>query len=101
MHRRNYGKKSGVIIDICTEHGMWLDPGELERILSWVRQGGLARAERQALEQVRDETRVRNTQGPVVGSLFESKDSSQDVSAVDLVVWVVDALGSAWHFLRR
>jgi len=32
MARRNYRKKSGVIIDTCSEHGIWLDADELEKI---------------------------------------------------------------------
>lgn len=45
MHRRNYGRRSGVIVDVCHEHGLWFDRGELERILAWRREGGARRAE--------------------------------------------------------
>jgi len=41
MNRRNYGDRSGVIVDVCREHGLWFDQGELEDILAWVRAGGL------------------------------------------------------------
>jgi Zn-finger nucleic acid-binding protein len=44
MHRRNYGRKSGVIVDTCQAHGVWFDQGELDAILNWIRRGGLARA---------------------------------------------------------
>ena len=40
MNRRNYGYDSGVIIDLCREHGVWFDAEELARILAWVRAGG-------------------------------------------------------------
>ena len=36
----NYKKKSGVIIDICEEHGIWLDGGELRQIVEWYAVGG-------------------------------------------------------------
>jgi len=39
MARRNYRKKSGVIIDICTEHGVWLDADELEQIAGFILSG--------------------------------------------------------------
>ncbi len=42
MLRRNYGKKSGIIIDSCREHGIWFDSNELAHILRWVREGGHA-----------------------------------------------------------
>ena len=36
----NYKKQSGVIIDICEEHGIWLDGGELQQIVEWYAVGG-------------------------------------------------------------
>ncbi len=35
MNRTNYAKRSGVIMDVCKEHGIWLDPSELTQILEW------------------------------------------------------------------
>jgi Zn-finger nucleic acid-binding protein len=40
MVRRNYAHSSGVIVDLCREHGVWFDADELARILAWVRAGG-------------------------------------------------------------
>jgi Zn-finger nucleic acid-binding protein len=40
MNRINYGRESGVIIDVCREHGIWFDADELARILAWLRAGG-------------------------------------------------------------
>jgi len=42
MHRRAYGKRSGVIVDTCREHGVWLDGGELGSLMRWARLGGQA-----------------------------------------------------------
>lgn len=56
MHRRNYGRRSGVIIDLCRKHGAWFDADELPRILAWIRSGGLAKAkEDRAAEAARQE----------------------------------------------
>ena len=44
MVRQNYGKRSGVIVDICGDHGAWFDAEELNRILQWVREAGLERS---------------------------------------------------------
>jgi len=46
MNRRNFGRRSGVVIDTCKEHGMWFDAQELSSILRWIRQGGETRAEK-------------------------------------------------------
>jgi Zn-finger nucleic acid-binding protein len=44
MHRRNFGGLSGVIVDICTLHGIWFDAGELPSVLAFVEGGGLERS---------------------------------------------------------
>jgi Zn-finger nucleic acid-binding protein len=53
MHRRNYGQKSGVIIDSCAAHGAWFDAQELDAIVRWVRRGGETRAGRHLEEERR------------------------------------------------
>ncbi len=40
MNRRSFGQRSGVIIDDCREHGLWLDGGELRRLIRWTQAGG-------------------------------------------------------------
>lgn len=42
MARRNFGSHSGVIVDECRQHGMYLDPGEFEAIEAFIKLGGLA-----------------------------------------------------------
>jgi hypothetical protein len=46
MSRTNFGRVSGVIIDVCRPHGAWFDRGELGAIRRFLRQGGLQRYER-------------------------------------------------------
>jgi Zn-finger nucleic acid-binding protein len=58
MNRRNFGKTSGVIVDVCARDGTWFEPGELPRVLAFVEAGGLADARRQQLGIARP----RNTQ---------------------------------------
>jgi Zn-finger nucleic acid-binding protein len=59
MNRRNYGGSSGVIVDLCAEDGLWFDDDELERVLEWIRSGGLKRAERRTEEERRRSERER------------------------------------------
>ena len=40
MNRVQYGDRSGVIIDECRDHGIWLDPGELRQLIEWSMAGG-------------------------------------------------------------
>lgn len=59
MHRRNYGRRSGMIIDTCQLHGLWFDQGELAAILDWIHTGGLDRAERHSRQLDEEEGRLR------------------------------------------
>jgi Zn-finger nucleic acid-binding protein len=43
MSRRNYGRVSGVILDSCPAHGVWLDSGELQALRTFVASGGRQR----------------------------------------------------------
>jgi len=54
MHRKNYRKRSGIIIDRCTDHGVWLDADELEQIAGFVLSGGLVDAPSREQERKRE-----------------------------------------------
>ncbi len=63
MQRRNFRKRSGVIVDVCKSHGTWLDADELEQITGFILSGGLSEAkviedERQAAALRRDAARA-------------------------------------------
>jgi Zn-finger nucleic acid-binding protein len=61
MHRVNFGVRSGVIIDRCKAHGVWLDGGELRHLMEWMKLGGkLLDQERQ--EQIRKEELKRESE---------------------------------------
>ena len=49
MNRVNFGTKSGVIVDRCKDHGVWLDGGELGHLFEWMKAGG------KLLQQEREE----------------------------------------------
>ncbi len=43
MQRKNFGSRSGVVVDWCGSHGTWLDSHEMEDIAAFVQEGGLDR----------------------------------------------------------
>jgi Zn-finger nucleic acid-binding protein len=50
MNRQNYRTISGVVIDVCPDHGVWLDRDELTELRTFVATGGLEKAiQREAL----------------------------------------------------
>lgn len=65
MNRKHFGRASGVIVDICKEHGTWFDPGELPRVLAFAEAGGMARARaREMEERIEEKERLRRERGP-------------------------------------
>ena len=56
MNRKNFALRSGIIADVCAEHGTWFDANELHHIVQFIREGGLTTArefEKQEIEKVR------------------------------------------------
>jgi Zn-finger nucleic acid-binding protein len=92
MHRRNYGRRSGVIIDVCKEHGIWFDADELPRILAWIRSGGKAKADEDlAARKAREErlqraTRPRPRRHAVMGTPLGDVDDYDGDSPLGEVI---------------
>ena len=61
MNRVNFGKRSGIIVDNCAQHGSWFDADELRRVVEWVRDGGLDRARTHERRQLEEERRLLAT----------------------------------------
>jgi len=57
MNRSNFARSSGVILDVCKSHGVWLDRGELQRVLGFIESGGLTVAREREREQLVEEQR--------------------------------------------
>ena len=55
MNRVNFARISGVVVDICKQHGVWFDADELMRIVDFIRGGGLDLARERERQQLEDE----------------------------------------------
>jgi Zn-finger nucleic acid-binding protein len=63
MNRNNFARSSGVIIDVCKQHGIWFDAEELPKIIEFIRVGGLEHARRkEKLEIEAQKSRLRDEQ---------------------------------------
>jgi Zn-finger nucleic acid-binding protein len=92
MNRANFARCSGVIIDICKQHGVWFDQNELSRIVEFIRAGGLDQSrakEKRALEEERRQLQLDrvNQQSQRSGLLgvVDSDRASGIASAGDLL----------------
>ena len=57
MHRLNFARCSGVIVDVCRAHGTWFDANELHRIVHFIRAGGLDRCRDREKSELAEERR--------------------------------------------
>jgi Zn-finger nucleic acid-binding protein len=63
MNRINFARCSGVILDICKQHGTWFDRDELSRIVEFIHGGGLnASRAKEKLEIAEQRERLRQEQ---------------------------------------
>ncbi len=53
MVMKNFAKISGVILDECGRHGIWLDSGELDKIRHFILNGGIEKAQFKEIEENR------------------------------------------------
>lgn len=106
MLRKNFGGTSGVVIDLCKEHGVWLDHRELGRILAYVRGGGLVRArEREVARLEREAERARHSAAPPVlgpdAGPFGGRGADRWEAEADLVGGLAWLAGKLLRGLRR
>jgi len=78
MNRRNFGRLSGIVVDVCAKHGTWFDVGELPRILAFVGDGGLQRT----AALMTDNAERRRSSAVEYGSAAAWPDFSDQRSAV-------------------
>jgi Zn-finger nucleic acid-binding protein len=90
MHRMNFAKCSGVIVDVCRPHGIWFDVNELHRIVQFIHNGGLERSRaRDKSELVEERRRLRDTRDIAGGSMGPAFPSA----APDLLTEIISAAG--------
>jgi Zn-finger nucleic acid-binding protein len=62
MHRVNFARLSGAILDVCKTHGTFLDRGELQDVVRFIQNGGLERARQRQLEDLKEQERSLRAQ---------------------------------------
>jgi Zn-finger nucleic acid-binding protein len=75
MRRYEYGEASRVPVDVCRQHGLWLDVGELSRLASYLRHYAQKVASDDVAGAMRGPRRDR-----------DSHDLSPDIDPVDVLL---------------
>jgi Zn-finger nucleic acid-binding protein len=104
MNRQAFGRISGVVVDVCKNHGVWFDAGELSEVIRFVEQGGLERERERALAELAErERRVRAVEmgadrmdSPGIGFLsgnVNADSPGRSPSATEVLRFLADL----WH----
>ncbi len=78
MSRKVFGYRSGVIVDRCPSHGIWLDSGELTHLMEWKKSGGQLLQEQQKIpeklrkDELRSVSNQTNNTATYSDIIFES-----------------------------
>ena len=85
MHRVNFASQSGVIIDLCKDHGVWFEREELRKIVEFIRAGGMQEAREAQIRRLEHERqRIER----------ERAETAQAVARADGRVWGTSASGA-------
>jgi Zn-finger nucleic acid-binding protein len=94
MNRSNFGRRSGVLLDRCRDHGCWFDAAELDEVLRWVRKGGEDVAEERRREEERmAASAARFRVEPKVPEDAWRADREERGGSFDLLPWIVRFFG--------
>jgi Zn-finger nucleic acid-binding protein len=92
MNRVNFSRVSGTIIDVCKGHGVLLDAGELQAVVTFIEGGGLDRARQRQLDDLKEEEqRLRALQSQPAPFAPSDVDSSREL----------DLMRALDQFIRR
>lgn len=83
MNRSNFARASGVIVDICKQHGVWFDADELRAIVEFIQNGGMELArqrEKNELDQARAKLRDDQLQQTIRSRRFDDSGARDDGS---------------------
>jgi len=85
MNRVNFGYRSGVVMDQCRQHGVWMDNGELIHLMEWKKAGGQLLDEQQKTQRFMEEQRkARAASAKSAGAVSISFDSRMEDAPGDL-----------------
>lgn len=109
MNRTNFGAKSGVIVDRCKEHGVWLDGGELRHLFEWMKAGGKllhqerVEEEKKMKEREQDLERRKQSADMTVGGSYpgDYDPSIFGRTAGNGVLGIVDVVATVVRFFMK
>jgi Zn-finger nucleic acid-binding protein len=96
MNRLNYGRISGVVLDVCKAHGLWFDKDKLRQVLAFIDGGGLEKSRARQVQA--DEDRLRQA---TVAALPEPGAWAEADPVLFEGGSLISAFESLLHLVRR
>jgi len=99
MNRQNYAHISGVVINVCKEHGIWFERDELRQVLAFIEAGGLERSRSHELAQLSEERHLAAAAAPLppVNADWTAFGSEPHEAGVSLASIVESLVGHFFH----
>jgi Zn-finger nucleic acid-binding protein len=88
MNRRVFGHRSGVVVDRCKNHGIWLDSGEITHLMEWKKAGGQLLHER-TIQVEKRTSRHKMTRDYTGASPSDYADKCLGVELLEVVVSLI------------
>jgi Zn-finger nucleic acid-binding protein len=101
MNRKQFGRISGVVVDVCRTDGVWFDAGELAQVLAFVERGGLEEERKRELDDIQESKRALHA--AALQAAAGDTSSTQSIGGsgalgrdINLGREVLSALASLW-----
>ena len=92
MNRVNYGRISGVVLDVCKDHGLWFPRDEFRQVLEFIDAGGLEKSRARRVQEEAEQRRQPAAELPP-GAWIEAPEASGG--------GLLAAFESLLHLVRR
>ena len=89
MNRVVFGHKSGVVIDQCRAHGVWLDGGEISHLLEWKKAGGQILHEKRQTERRQQKRKPANARNEIDKLMQTSSRHSGEGDLLETVAGLI------------
>jgi Zn-finger nucleic acid-binding protein len=99
MNRMNYAGRSGIVINVCRPHGVWLDRDEMSQIIQFIRAGGLDKARLAEVQELNQARQAAEMQAPQPMVNMDDQPFFSTLRADDRVQLLRGVASLANHFL--
>jgi Zn-finger nucleic acid-binding protein len=97
MNRVNFARYSNVIVDVCKNHGTWFDRDELQRVVEFIRSGGLDAARDRQLAELKERQRQFDAARTAAAWDNRTSDREFDLDKHSGISFIADALSAIFR----